>query len=115
MRTFLLGTVMFFFAVISVGAQEDFVYNDHGKRDPFWKLVTDKGLFMNYETDMLVSDLTLEGIISGPNGKNLAIINNIVVKPNDRFGLFVVDKIEENQVSLIKGQESFVLKLKKEE
>ena len=94
---------------------QNFVYDDHGKRDPFWSLVTPAGVIINYDGDILISDLVLEGIIAGADGKNLAIINNTIVKPNDQVGLFVIEKIELDKVLLRKGQESFALKIKKEE
>lgn len=94
---------------------EDFVYDDHGKRDPFWKLVSPNGAILSYETDLLFSDLTLEGIIYDPSGNSLAIINGIVVERDGKFGLYTIDKIDDRRVILQKGQESFVLELKKEE
>ena len=99
-----------------VSAQpQNFVYDDHGKHDPFWSLVTPAGVIINYDSDILISDMLLEGIIAGADGKNLAIINNTIVKPNDQVGLFVIEKIELDKVLLRKGQESFSLKIKKEE
>lgn len=92
-----------------------FIYNDHGKRDPFWKLVTPGGSIMNFEADLLISDLTLEGIILDPSGRNLAIINGNVVKQKDKLGAFVISKIEKDRVILLKGQENFILELKREE
>ena len=95
--------------------EQDFVYEDHGKRDPFWSLVSSTGAIINYDNDILISDMILEGIIAGTDGKNLAIINSTIVKPNDKVGPFVVEKIEANKVFLRKEQESFELKIKKEE
>ena len=95
--------------------QDDFVYDDHGKRDPFWDLVTPSGVVMNYDSDVQISDLTLAGIISGKNGENLAIINNTIVKVDDKIGPFVVDRIEQDRVLLTNGQQNFVLKIKKED
>lgn len=94
---------------------EQFVYDDHGKRDPLWKLVSPSGAIMTYETDLLFSDISLEGIIYDPYGKSLAIMNGAVFKPNDRIGPFLISRIEEKKVMLLKDQESFVLYLKKEE
>ena len=92
-------------------------YDDHGKRDPLWKLVNAGGGIVSFETDLLVSDLVLEGIIYDPTmaAKSLAVINGNVVKEKDRLGLYVVSKIDKNKVILLKGQESFILELKKEE
>lgn len=92
---------------------EVFVYSDHGRRDPFWSLIKN-GVIVNYDNDIQLADMVLEGIIAGTDGKNLAIINNNIVKANDRIGLFVVDKIEINKVVLMKGQEIFELTIKKE-
>ncbi len=96
-------------------AEEPFAYEDKGRRDPFWRLVNSSGAIMNYESDILLGDMVLEGIITGPNQSNLAIINGTIVKQNDMIGLFVVEKIDQDEVFLRKDEESSVLKLKKEE
>lgn len=116
MRFFIIFSLLIFsFLLWAQEKEEAFVYDDHGRRDPFWQLVTPSGVVMNYDADVQISDLTLAGIISGKNGENLAIINNTIVKSSDKIGLFVVDKIEQDQVLLIKGEQSFVLKIKKED
>jgi len=40
------------------------LYDDHGRRDPLWPLVTSSGAVMNYESEVFVCDLVLEGIIA---------------------------------------------------
>ena len=105
-----LGAANFTFA-----QNAQFVYDDRGRRDPFWKLVSPSGSILNYETDILISEMTLEGIIFDPQGKSFAIINSNVVKPNDRIGMYVVQAIEPRKVTLLKEQEKFILELKKEE
>ena len=108
--TVFLGAVNFGFA-----ENQQFVYDDQGRRDPFWKLVSPSGSILNYETDILISEMTLEGIIFDPAGKSFAIINSNVVKPNDSIGFYLVSAIGPKKVTLMKGQEKFVLELKKEE
>ncbi len=108
----------FLFLLLSAtvfGADESFIYDDHGKRDPLWRLVSPDGVIMNFDKDLLVSDMILEGIIFDPNGKSLAIVNGNVVKVDDMIGLFAVSKIEQKKVILSKDQETFILELKKEE
>lgn len=100
---------------IAGSTAEAFNYDDHGKRDPFWPLVNANGNIISYESELLVTDLTLEGIISEPTGQNLAVINSHIVKTKDTLGLFVVGEITRNSVILIKGKDKFELKLKKEE
>jgi len=94
---------------------ESFVYDDKGRRDPLMKLVTAEGTIVSYDMDLLIADLTLEGIIFDPHGNSLAIINGKIVKVDDKIGLFVVLAIEQSRIILSKGQEKFVLELKKEE
>ena len=108
--------LIFFFVMATLAwAQESsFVYNDHGKRDPLWSLVTNSGNIINYDTDLSLSDLTLEGIVVGDK-ENLAIINGRMVKINDKVGQYFVSIISKNSVILIKDQEKFELKLKKKE
>ena len=95
--------------------ENSFIYDDRGKRDPFWSLVNPGGNLINYETDLQMTDLSLEGIMVGTSGKNLAVINNKVVKVNDVIGQFKVIQIDKDFVILSKGQPTFELKLKKED
>ncbi len=104
--------IAFMFIATAVSAEESvFTYNDHGKRDPFWILVNSGGAVLNYDTDYLIADLTLEGITMGANGDNVAIINGRVVKINDTIGQYIVSKVNKDSVTLTKGQETFELKL----
>lgn len=94
---------------------QDFIYADHEKRDPFWPLINSKGIIVNYEKDLLITDLVLEGIMLGEDGKNIAIINGGILQVNDTVGVFEVREVRANMVILQKGQERYTLKLKKEE
>lgn len=97
----------------NVFAQEEITaYDSHGKRDPFWQLVTPSGAIVSYETDLLASDMVLEGIISDEEGFKCAIINGFIVKPKDKIGLFVIEAVGKDEVILKKGEEVFALRLK---
>jgi hypothetical protein len=98
-----------------VQVQESFVYDDNGRRDPLWPLVNSSGAILNYESEFLITDLALEGIMGGTGGENLAIINGRVLKPNDTIGEFTVTRIGEDSIVLKKGKQKFELKLKKGE
>ncbi len=111
----IISVLLVLIATCAYAQDNDFVYDDHGKRDPFWRLVTPSGVIVNYDQDLLISDMILEGIIYDSMGKSFAIVNGSVIKPNDKIGLYVVTKIEQRKVTLKKGQEQFVLELKKEE
>ncbi|MCK5580857.1 MAG: hypothetical protein KAJ18_06245 [Candidatus Omnitrophica bacterium] len=95
--------------------EELFVYEDHGKRDPFWRLVNANGSIISYDKDVAVTDLILGGIVTGKDGNNVAIINGAVVGIKDSVGIFVIQRITTDAVILQKGEEIFTLKLNKEE
>lgn len=92
-----------------------FIYQDHGKKDPFWPLVNSTGNIINYDFELSVMDMVLEGIMSDKNGVVVAIVNGRLIKKGDRLGEFIVDSIEKNSVFFSKGEEKFELKLKKKE
>lgn len=115
MKIFL--SILFVLVVSSTTAngQESFVYNDHGRRDPLWRLVDQNGTILNYETEFLITDFVLEGIMAGANKGSLVIINGRILKANDTIGRFVVERIGEHSVILKKGKQKFELKLEKGE
>ena len=111
MRFLILVSILFF--ANSVYAQGAFVYNDHGKRDPFVPLVSSAGMVVTYDEDLSVNDLVLEGIVADASGNNVAIVNGKIVKARDTIGPYVVDVIAVDHVEFLKGTERFILKIKK--
>jgi hypothetical protein len=109
----ILITVLILFFANSVYAQDPFVYDDHGKRDPFVPLVSSAGMVVTYDEDLSVNDLVLEGIVSDATGNNAAIVNGKVVKVHDQVGPYVVDVIALDHVEFLKGADRYILKLKK--
>lgn len=95
-------------------AEGEFVYNSHGKRDPFLPLVSKEGYLINREADVTASEMNLEGIIFDKSGKSLAIINGQVLKISDKIGNYTVSSIEKQKVTL-QGDEEIILELKREE
>ncbi|MFH1360299.1 MAG: hypothetical protein ABIJ41_04590 [Candidatus Omnitrophota bacterium] len=95
--------------------KEALSYDSHGRRDPFWRLVSPAGVIINYDEELLISEMILEGIIYDPTGSNLAIINGTVVRRGDKVGLYFIQKIERNRAILSKDKEKYIMELKKEE
>lgn len=95
--------------------QTPFIYKGDNKRDPMWPLVNAGGIITTYNTEYLISDLSLEGIIAGADGSSIAMINGSIVRENDKVGQFVVTIIQPNAVILKDDNDIFELKLKKEE
>lgn len=109
-----VSLVVIFCAHNLMAESTSFVYNDNGKRDPFWPLVSPGGAVLVYGEDVEFADMTLEGIIFDPKGERLAIVNGKVVKPSDSVGGFVVFSVQEDSVVLQKDGQEFILQLKKE-
>ena len=105
--------VLISFFANSVYAQEAFVYDDHGKRDPFEPLVSSAGMVVTYDEDLSVNDLVLEGIVADAAGNNAAIVNGKVVKAHDQVGPYLVDVIASDHVEFLKGTQRFILKIRK--
>lgn len=96
-------------------AQEQFLYDAKGKRDPFIPLVTPDGRLLKLEQEEGVAGLLLEGIIYDKNGTSCAIVNSEIVRIGDKVGEFQVLKIEEKKVIFIKEGQIIEVELKKEE
>ena len=116
-KVFLVIFSIFIFA-LSAFAQEEpgesFSYDSHGKRDPFWPLVSASGTILNYDKNLSFSDMTLEGIIYEEGKNSLAIINSTIVKSGDNIGGYIVGEVKEEEAILLKGEEEIILKLRKE-
>ena len=109
----ILNFMLVLFFTNLVYAQESFVYDDHGKRDPFLPLVSSAGIVVTYDEDMSVNDLILEGVLADASGNNAAIINGKIVKTHDQIGPYEVDLIAADHVEFLKGTERCILRLKK--
>jgi hypothetical protein len=90
-----------------------FVYNEHGKRDPFGPLISPSGTLISYDSDITATDLNLEGILLDAKGNNLAIINGKILKVSDKVGAYTVDVISNDHVDIVKGEERLTVKIKK--
>ncbi|MBF0532937.1 MAG: general secretion pathway protein GspB [Candidatus Omnitrophica bacterium] len=114
-RPMILVSVVFLSAAIAYGEEvKPFVYQDHGKRDPLWSLVTVTGMIRHVETEFSISDMKLEGVMLGKPEESSVIINGRVLQENDKLGDFTVKKIVKDGVLLSKGTEVFELKMKTE-
>jgi hypothetical protein len=97
-------------------AQEEFVYDAKGKRNPFIPLVTSDGKILNLDSvESNNKGLALEGIIYDKNGISYAIMNGAVVTVGDTVGDIRILKIEKNKVIFIKDGQTSEIQLKEEE
>lgn len=96
-------------------AQEEFVYEDGNRRDPFIPLVTPDGRLLKLEPQEQTKGLLLEGIIYDKFGLSYALVNGEALKIGDQISDYTVLKIEKNRVIFIKEGELTEIELKKEE
>jgi len=115
-KEIIISVFLFFASIIIAGAQDQYVYESKGKRDPFIALVTSDGRLLKLDvSEEVKGDLNLEGIIYDKNGVSFAIVNGGVVKIGDIVGDNQVLKIEKDKIIFIKDGATFDLELKKEE
>jgi len=96
-------------------AREDslFEYESGENRDPFIPLVTKDGkLTITYGTIDSIDDVILEGILFDTGGESVVIMNDLILKENDKIGSMQVKKIEKDRVILSFKGEDHTFKLK---
>ena len=98
----------FLIGISALAAEEAFIYDSHGRRDPFVPLV---GAGIKYIPSVMeelaggtsqVSNeaFILNGILWDPNGKCIAVINGEICMVNDEIGKYRITAIKENMVIL---------------
>lgn len=107
--------ICFLICVSGVFAQEEIIYDDKGRRDPFIVLVTPDGRLINLEPPEPGSNIVVEGVIYDEDGSSYAIINDEIVSVGDYIFDYAVFKIDEDKVILLKDNQPVEYKLKKEE
>ncbi len=80
-----------------------FEYEAHGRRDPFVPLVgvaVARGGPRGLGDILSIEDVSLQGILVGPDGAKMVIINGEMVKEGDKIGVVVVESIGNNVVRI---------------
>jgi hypothetical protein len=113
MKKVLCFIILFGIMVIWAQKGSTFVYNEHGKKDPFSPMISSSGTLIPYDNEISESDISLEGVVLDAKGNNLAIMNGKIVKAADKVGAYTVDTIASDHVNLVKGDERLTVKLKK--
>lgn len=115
-KTALICVIFSLICVISIYAQEQFDYNEQGRRNPFIPLVTPDGRLLNLDKkEGEKAILNIEGIIYDKNGVSYAVVNGEVVKVGDKISDYQVLRIQQNKIIFIKEGEPMEVELKKEE
>ncbi|MCX5687146.1 MAG: hypothetical protein NTV71_00630 [Candidatus Omnitrophica bacterium] len=98
-----------------VFAEEGFIYNAKGKRDPFIPLISGSGGYTSdaYEASA-VEDIRLEGIVWDDVKGSIAIINGEIAKEGDSVGAIKILKIDKDSVIFEVGGENVKINLNQE-
>jgi len=117
----LRSKILFFLFIVitlkTVWAQDLYVYDSAGKRDPFIPLVYSDGRFLmldKEETEEQKNELKLEGIIFDKYGLSYAMLNGAVVRVGESIEDYQILKIEEKKITLIRDGNISVIELKEE-
>jgi len=88
-------------------------YDSMARRDPFVPLigVSSDGVKQGLESILSVEDVSLQGILIGAGGKKSVIINGEVVDQGYKAGIFSVEHISDNDVTIKIGDDIYEVKL----
>jgi len=102
------------FIVHGACAQDEFVYDAKGKRNPFIPLVTSEGRLLKLDKQEARGDLTVEGIIFDKEGRSFAIVNGAVVGIGDNVDAYRILTIEASRVTFIREGQITEVEINKE-
>jgi len=90
-----------------------FQYNSHGRRDPFVPLVgiPEAGGRGGAGGVLTVEDVHLQGILLGPDGKHMVIINGEIMREGDSMERLHIESIDPNVVTIRIDDSRYTVKL----
>ena len=98
----------FLIGISALVAEEAFIYDSHGRRDPFVPLVGAGIKYIPSNLEELAGETSqasngafmLNGILWDPNGECIVVINGEICMVNDEIGKYRITAIKENMVIL---------------
>ena len=112
--------IFFSITLVSMGVflfssrAEQFIYDSHGKRDPFVPLIGQERStgMVPFSEIVSVEDVKLEGIAGGMTGNNKsAIINGELIKEGFKSGEVTLNKIDKKSVILLISGKEYTVNL----
>jgi len=93
----------------------NFKYNSYGRRDPFVPLVgvKERRGTGGAASILTVEDISLQGILTNPDGTKSVVINGDIMKEGEKIELLKVVQIGENSVKVELNDTIYDLKLYK--
>jgi len=102
-----------FLPCLAESSDTKYVYDSHGKRDPFVPLVgSDKaGSAESLEEVMSIDDVYLQGVASDSVGQKIAILNGQMIKEGQTIGRVTVKSISQNKVAILIDDREYELNI----
>lgn len=112
-RLFLLGTAFFLMFACFVSAEDadKFVYDSHGKRDPFIPLVGLPHGRIAVSEILSIDDVDFQGIARDARGRRIVIINGEMLTRGSKLGVLKVSKITDDEAIVIIREKKYTLNL----
>ena len=105
-----LVLIYLIFAVSLALAEEAFIYESQGKRDPFVPLVGVNIKSAGSLEDVLsIEDVMLQGLAVDSAGKRAAIMNGEMIKEGATVGRVTVEKILPKKITILIGEDKYEL------
>jgi len=116
MRTRLYFWILIFGIVFSTNiatyAQEEYIYDSRGRRDPFVPLLGVTSSAMGSLDDVMgIDDVNLQGIASDSQGKKAAIINGEMIREGQTIGRVTLKKILHEKIELMIDDEEYEINI----
>ena len=109
----------FFMALNTFAYAAGFVYNSHGRRDPFVPpylqgQTEKKPKDDNVKSEVNYSAIVLQAVVYDPAGESAVIINGQIMKINDQTDFFVIKDIMRDGAVVEVSGERKILKLRED-
>ncbi len=96
-------------------AEEKFIYSSKDRRDPFIPLIGEGGELLLPQEMKFTEGIVLQGIIFDPERESLAIVNGEIFKEGQPVGGFMLNRINERNIILIRDGKNYIINLVEEE
>lgn len=100
---------------LTMASEEQFLYDSHKRRDPFIPLVGPGAQTLGEQPSLALSSIKLEGIVVDPEQGSFVMVDGEMYQKGEKIGPYLIEKIEENRVTLKYNDKSYELALNEEE
>jgi hypothetical protein len=109
---FLLFSFILQIGSLSLAEDGDYLYDSHGRRDPFVPLVGITATAASSLDDVLsIEDVKFQGIASDASGMQVAILNGEMIREGERSGRVTLKNISNESIIILIDDEQYEISL----